>query len=275
MQGPLSQSQLDGFARDGFVLWPNAVPEAELAGPDIDSMTLIDRGSGGPFGDDRWRYQDDDLYDRKCLYRVNGLLDDDMPPSFGHLLAYPRLLAAVRQLVGGDAFATSVPSLVFKVPRHGAPAPWHQDPVEVFRFPVFNMDIYLDDATVDNACLWVLPGSHLAGYHSKGTNPEFIASWTGGLEHDAEGAVPVEARRGDVIFHATTLVHGSFWNRSEDLRRTVYFHFDHWEDVRLAGDRWPQNGFETALRATQHAIDSRAVVRPGEEPFELPAREHR
>ena len=173
--------------------------------------------------------------------------------------------------MGGDDFAASVHALVFKLPRHGVPAHWHQDPVTVFRFPVFNMDIYLDDATVDNGCLRVFPGSHLAGYHSRADAPDFIESWTGGGdEAGAAGALPVPARRGDVIFHATTLVHGSPWNRSDELRRTVYFHFDHRRDVKLAGDRWPQRQFAQASAVTARAVERRAGLYPNERGFPYP-----
>ena len=124
----------------------------------------------------------------------------------------------------------------------------------MFRFPVFNMDIYLDETTVDNGCLRVFPGSHLTGYHAPDRYPGFLPSWTNGSdENAAKDAIPVPAKRGDVIFHTTTLIHCSPWNRSDDLRRTVYFHFDHRLDVELAGDRWPQRQF----------ADARASDRPG------------
>ncbi len=266
---PLSAEQLGAFARDGFLHVAGLVPESELAAPDRDSLELIERGIAGPFGDERWRYQEDAENGKDhCLYRVNHLAATDMPPSFQVLLAYPRLLAAIGQLVDGDDFAASVHALVFKLPLHGAPARWHQDPVKVFRFPVFNVDIYLDDASTDNGCVRAFPGSHLAGHHSPAESPDFIESWTGGGdEASARGAVAIPAKRGDVIFHATTLVHGSPWNRSEDLRRTIYFHIDHRRDVELAGDRWPQRQFAEAREVTARAVAMRAERRPEEQPF--------
>ena len=266
---PLTRRQLQDFAANGFLHVPAMVPESELAEPDRDSLALIERGVDGPFGDDRWRYgEDPESGKAHCLYRVNDLAAADMPQSFQILLAYPPLLAAVSQLVCGDEFAASVHALVFKLPRHGVPARWHQDPVKVFRFPVFNMDIYLDDATVDNGCLRVFPGSHLTGHHAPDEHPDFIRSWTNGsAESDARGAIPVPVKRGDVIFHATTVIHGSPWNRSDQLRRTVYFHFDHRLDVELAGDRWPQRRFAEARAVTARAVEARARRHPDEVPF--------
>ena len=116
----------------------------------------------------------------------------------------------------------------------------------------------------------VFPGSHLAGYHDPARHPDFIERWTGGRdESTAEGAVPVPATRGDVIFHATTVIHGSPWNRSDDLRRTVYFHFDHRLDVELAGDRWPQRQFAEARSVPVRAVETRARLHPEEKPFAI------
>ena len=169
---PLTQSQLDAFVRDGFLHIPGFIPESELTQPDTDSMALIERGLNDPEVDDRWLYQDDpETGQDHCHYRINGILKDDMPPSFQMLVAYPPLLKAVSQLMNGDHFATSVQSLVFKLPHHGVPALWHQDPVRIFRFPVFNVDIYLDEATTENGCLRVFPGSHLAGYQNPRHHP--------------------------------------------------------------------------------------------------------
>ena len=66
---------------------------------------------------------------------------------------------------------------------------------------------------MDNGCLRAFPGSHLAGYHDPAHSPGFIESWTDGAdEASATGADPIPAKRGDVIFHATTVIHGSPWN---------------------------------------------------------------
>ena len=135
MLGELTSEELGSFARNGFLVCRGAIPESELAQVDSDSMDLIKRGQNGSFGDSRWCYGVDELNDNSsCLYRVNRLDDEDMPSSFSVLLAYPPLLHAVHSLVSGDAFAASVHALVFKLPKYGYPAVWHQDPVKVFHF---------------------------------------------------------------------------------------------------------------------------------------------
>ena len=97
---PLAQSQLDTFIHDGFLHLPGFIPESELIDPDNDSIALIERGLGDPDVDDRWLFQDDHETGReRCLYRVNGIFDEDMSDSFQVLMAFPPLLKAVSQLM--------------------------------------------------------------------------------------------------------------------------------------------------------------------------------
>ena len=291
-----------------YLLVKSLVPPSELVAVDRDSMALIERGLQGPFGDARWNYGEDPDDASPIPRRINGLADDDMPPSFQLLLAYPPLLATAAALMAdangeSRAFAAGVPgALVYKVPHRGFPVPWHQDPVVIRRYPAFNVDVYLDASDEDNACLCkcsrslcvffraskqrcadAIPGSHLGGYFP---TPEHVESWTGGLEGpDVPGAVPVVAAPGDVLVHATSVLHGSGWNRSDRLRRTIYYHFDSWEDVNLGGGYTirdadeavgPNKGrplFATAMERTHAAVELRKRLMPDSDsyPFIYPS----
>ena len=116
--------------------------------------------------------------------------------------------------------------------------------MEIRRFPAFNLDVYLDDSDLDNACVWAIPGSHLGGFHETGdAAARHVESWTGGNEGpDVPGAVAVLAQPGDVLIHATSVLHGSWWNRSDRMRRTIYYHFDSYEDVNLGGGYCARTG---------------------------------
>ncbi len=258
------------FKADGFLHIPGLVPAEELKAVQADTLALISKGLEGPIADDSYCYgADAQDKNKQCLFRINNLLTRfGNHESFKLLLAYPKLLAAIQQAVNGDYFASTVHSTVFKIPHRGYPVPWHQDPVPVHRFPVFNVDIYLDEAHPGNGGLWVIPGSHLGGYHGGQEGMAFLKSWTKGKEEEAPGAIPVYCQPGDVIFHATSVIHGSFWNRSESLRRTIYFHIDHFEDVALkpASD-WPRNQYLLCEKLMAEAIALRKQRHPAEQPF--------
>lgn len=266
--GPLTDEQLRSFKENGFLHIPGLVPAQELAAAQRDTKLMIDRGIDRQIDDPDYLYGMDALdNNRKCLFRINNLLTRHAPnnETFKLLLAYPPLLSAINQAVGGDHFVSSVHSTVFKVPHRGYPVPWHQDPVQVFRFPVFNVDIYLDEATTENGCLYVIPGSHLAGYHP---GLEFIHNWTQGLEENAPGAIAVPTKPGDVLFHSTSVLHGSYWNRSNSMRRTIYFHIDHLQDIKLQpAGKWPREGYLPSQGLMVDAIARRKAAHPDETPF--------
>lgn len=264
---PLSQEQLDSFRLNGFLHIPQLVPQHELEAAQRDTEVLIQRGHDEQLDDSNYNYgADASDKGRKCLFRIDNLISHFGNESFKMLLAYPPLLRAIQQAVGEDHFVPTMASCVFKIPHRGYPVPWHQDNIDVYRFPVFNVDVYLDEATPDNGCLYAIPGSHLAGYHG---DPEWVQSWTQGKEYDAPNAIPIVTKPGDVIFHSTTVLHGSFWNRSNSMRRTIYFHIDHLQDVNLRPEE--KRNVELYLKGQQltaEAIELRRAKHPDEEAFD-------
>ena len=85
-------------------------------------------------------------------------------PDLDGLIDDPRLWAPVAPLLDEPELALFTDKLNFKRPG-GAPFPWHQDS-PYFYFGCAHVDrlislqLYLDDATRDNGCLWMIPGSH-------------------------------------------------------------------------------------------------------------------
>lgn len=265
--GPLTPADLDFFRANGYLHLKGFLTEAEIEPLRQDSARLIERGIDTRIDDPTYCYgQDAQDADRQCLFRINDLIKTHDLDSVRLLLGHPRLLGAVHQATGGDYFAAQVHSLVFKIPHRGYPVPWHQDPVKVYRWPVFNMDIYLDEANPHNGGLHVIPHSHLGGYYG---TPEFVRAWTQGKEADAPGAVAVHTKPGDVLFHSTSVLHGSFWNRSESLRRTLYLHFNHYQDVIMRPeDDGHRTEYLRAQQITAEAIERRRQLRPDEQPFD-------
>lgn len=141
------------------------------------------------------------------------------PNTFSlRLLAHPFIGDLLSRMVGPD-FIPCYESLVFKLPGHGSSVPWHRDgnaPQGDER--IFNIDLYADHSTVENSCVWVLPGSHR---WPREQAQEMIAR---GRQHfELPGAVPAEVAPGDVLLHHTKVLHGSTANHSDQLRRVVYF----------------------------------------------------
>ena len=148
-----------------------------------------------------------------------------LDPGLERLVDDPRLWQPAAALVGAEQLALFTDKLNFKRPG-GAEFPWHQDsPYFALECPhvdrLVSLQVYLDDATVENGCLWMIPGSHTRGrlpcFEDQGTLGRLYTD----LERALPGAqpVPIEAAAGTVIFFNGDVVHGSRRNRTAQSRR--------------------------------------------------------
>ena len=110
---------------------------------------------------------------------------------------------------------------------------WHQD--WAF-YPHTNDDLLavgvaMDDSSLENGCLMVIPGSHrgpLLDHHQDGV---FIGAVTEpGFRPDL--AVPITLKAGGISIHHVRTLHGSAPNRSPRARRLLLFQY-------CAADAWP------------------------------------
>ena len=138
----------------------------------------------------------------------------------------PRILDTVEQLIGPDILLY-YSMMMMKPARAGAPAPWHQD----FSFFVHDKaalvacQVYLDDSTLENGCIHVVPGSHKLGllnHYKDGVFSEIVQGDTSAYD---EAAVAIPARAGSVAFWHCMTLHSSQPNRSSAPRRAVVFEY--------------------------------------------------
>ncbi|HXZ84274.1 MAG TPA: phytanoyl-CoA dioxygenase family protein, partial [Myxococcota bacterium] len=136
-----------------------------------------------------------------------------------------RLWQPVAALLGEPRLALFTDKLNFKRPG-GAPFPWHQDsPYFAFECPhverLVSVQVYLDDATPENGCLWMIPGSHrwgvLPGQSQRGVLGRLYTDVDRVLAEAPR--VPLAAPAGSAIFFHGDVVHGSQGNRSGGSRR--------------------------------------------------------
>lgn len=143
-----------------------------------------------------------------------------------------------------DGSVKCMQSMLFVKPPGMQGQAWHQDErfIPTRDRSLIGVWIAVDDATVDNGCLWVLPGSHRNGYlwptAPHGRPDEFDAADEAQGFDDA-GEVAVEVQAGSVVFFNGYLLHRSRRNRSDVYRRALVNHYCnawsllHW-DIRDA-----------------------------------------
>ncbi len=145
-------------------------------------------------------------------------------------LAHPRIVDVLTRAIGPNV--KCMQSMLF-IKNAGKPGQaWHQD--ESF-IPTRDRSlgaawIALDDATVENGCLWVIPRSHRPGIlwpHRQHQNPEYdFAPESFDFPYRDEDAIPVEVRAGSIVFFNGYLLHKSLRNRrSSGFRRALVNHY--------------------------------------------------
>jgi phytanoyl-CoA hydroxylase len=134
----------------------------------------------------------------------------------GHA-ADPRWAALVLPLLG-DSARLYWEQAVAKPPQARTELPWHQDNGYAPTDPEEYVTCWLalDDADVDNGCLWVLPASHRQGTlrHHRVEGAPFRSGYDG----DEEG-VAVSVSKGSVLVFSSLLMHRSGPNTTDRYRR--------------------------------------------------------
>jgi ectoine hydroxylase-related dioxygenase (phytanoyl-CoA dioxygenase family) len=141
--------------------------------------------------------------------------------------------------------------IIFKPPHVGAATPWHQDEAywaADLSYHAIGGWTALDDTTVDNGCLWFVPGSHkggvLAHRHMGGDPAVHILEFADDV--DVSAALPVPLRAGGTTFHHPRTIHGARPNTT-DRRRRAWANEYQLAPVKLdePADRpWVQEGLD-------------------------------
>jgi phytanoyl-CoA hydroxylase len=116
---------------------------------------------------------------------------------------------------------------IFKNPEAWG-QPWHQDS-HYFKFdrsPQVGLWLAVTEATLDNGCLWVLPGSHREPVHEHvpDRRPNANFGYVEIVDQDFEDAIPVMMSPGDLLVFHSHLMHRSRDNESDRLRAAMVFH---------------------------------------------------
>ncbi|WP_208073799.1 phytanoyl-CoA dioxygenase family protein [Bradyrhizobium barranii] len=106
---------------------------------------------------------------------------------------------------------------------------WHQDEsyVPTRDKSLTSIWVALEDATLENGCLWVVPGSHRMGfmYPSRRTqSPKFQSHHPECYGFDLDKAVPLEVTTGTVVVFNGYLLHSSGMNASTRTRKSFGLH---------------------------------------------------
>lgn len=138
------------------------------------------------------------------------------------ILTDPRIVGRIKDLLGEDVIAWGS-HFFCKMPGDGKRVSWHQDSSYWPLTPSMAVTAWLaiDDATVENACMRYIPGSHHLGHLtyalSENDESNVLNQTVVGAENLGD-PVNVELKAGEMSIHSDLLLHGSEANRSTKRR---------------------------------------------------------
>lgn len=159
---------------------------------------------------------------RNAVRKIHRFIDYD--DRLKVLSEHAAILAVLKRLMGEPPVLFQDMGLM-KPARVGREKPWHQDlayfnvPIDT---PVVGVWIALDEATSQNGCLHIVPGSHKEGpqLHYK------IRDWQMcDTDVPVRQSVMVPLPPGGCLFWHGLVHHGSPSNHSDKRRRALQFHY--------------------------------------------------
>jgi phytanoyl-CoA hydroxylase len=257
----LSSAEIEGFRRDGFcvverftsddacaALRRRAVDIVESWEPSAERTTFTTneqgRTSNREFFESAgsvWCFFEEEAFDEAGELRQDKLLSinkighamHDVDPVFESFSYTPELAAAAADVGLVDPLAIQS-MYIFKQPLIGGEVGCHQDSTFLYTEPLSVVGFWfaIEDATIENGCVWVQPGGHRGPLRrrferagpSDDDGTTFVALDDTPLPTPPDELVPIEAPAGTLVVLHGLLPHWSDVNRSATSRHAYSLH---------------------------------------------------
>ena len=155
-------------------------------------------------------------------------------------------LVDIAQQVIGPNIKTATSQLTFKLRGNDMPFAWHQDNAygELDPYNAISCLTALDDADLENGCLWLVPGSHREGQADfELTTNDRAAQRPVVLDVDENRAIPAPMKAGECMFFHCHMLHKSEGNRAKDRdRRILFMRYADADGIEVYNDGKPRLG---------------------------------
>jgi phytanoyl-CoA hydroxylase len=141
---------------------------------------------------------------------------------------------------------------IFKQPRIGGEVICHQDSTFLYTEPqnIVGLWFALEDATLENGCLWAIPGGHKLGLKQRwrrGVSGMYFETFDS-EPWPEDQLVPLEVKKGSLILLHGLLPHKSLANRSARSRQAYTLHLID-ASSNYAADNWLQRPADVPLKS--------------------------
>lgn len=254
----LTQEQIDFYHENGYLSVEDVLSAEEVA--DLRRVTdeFVEKSREITEHTNVFDLEPGHTAEAPCVRRIKS-------PAAHHIvydqtLRHDRILDIVEPLIG-PGVSHNGNKLNMKYPEFGSPVEWHQD--WAF-YPYTNDDLLavgvaIDDMTLENGCLMVIPGSHKGPTLDHHQNGVFVGAVTD-PNFKTDNAVPVTVKAGGISIHHVRTLHGSAPNTSSKPRRLLLLQY-------CALDAWPLSGavwetFESLVLRGEATNQPRVIAAP-------------
>lgn len=279
----LTEAQEKAWDRDGFLVLEGFVDQAEceaLMARGTELVAEVDRDLRSVFttieqtrtsdewflgsGDKTRAFFEADAFDAEGELRqpiehsINklGHAMHDLDPTFDRFSRKPAI-GEVATDIGFEEPLLVQSMYIFKPPHIGGEVSCHQDATFLYTDPMTVVGFWfaLEDATLENGCLWAEPGGHRGplrkrfvreGGDTDGTRFEELDP-TPLPEPGSESLVPLEVEAGTMVLLHGLLPHWSGPNRSDKSRHAYTLHCID-GTAHYSQDNWLRRGPDLPLR---------------------------
>ena len=248
-------NRAEEFSRQGFLVLPGFVPAATcdalkaraeelVAGFQPETVSIFSTQEQTKTSDEYFLSSGDQIrfFFEENAFKPDGTLRQDkalsinkighalhdLDPRFDRFSRTPELAALATEL--GMKQPLLIQSMyIFKQPFIGGEVNSHQDSTFLYTEPPTCMGFWfaLEDATLENGCLWALPGGHRLGLKKR-----FVRAEGGGTAFRVldstpvpeDGMVPLEVEKGTLVVLHGLLPHRSGPNTSPKSRHAYSLH---------------------------------------------------
>ena len=255
----LTADQIDAYHRDGFLVVPDFVSIEDCRGLKARAEGILhdfdpDRDRSIFTTNEQSRHADrqfiesargihcffeEEAFDESGRLRqakelsINkiGHAMHDLDPVFEQFTYSPRLASVARDIGLTDALALQT-MYICKQPHIGGEVGCHQDATFLYTDPITVTGFWfaIEDATLENGCLWAQPGGHRTTLrktfvrNADDDGATFDVLDPTPLPAPGDGLVPLEARAGTLVVLHGLLPHWSDVNRSDRSRHAYSVH---------------------------------------------------
>jgi len=227
--GVLSQSQIDQFDQDGYVVVNDIFSADELR----DLVAITDAADAKAVAVLASQPNERIAISEKGAITFAGQLASKIP-ELRKFVKNPIIMGACRDLVGPDVRMYH-DQTVYKQIEKPRRFPWHQDNGYLFVTPQHYLTcwISLNGATIENGCPQVV-----AGLHKQGTMSHYIVPTLGFECFESPPSAPViaEVKAGGAVFFSSLAPHLTGPNTSNGVRKAYIVQYAQSDAVVLEGN---------------------------------------